>query len=940
MAERNLGIRLSLKDADVVKRGLEALGKEGQTALRRIEQGSVPASRGLLAVNAVAGDLKGQVSGLAGSLGPLGSGLSALGPLGIGAAAGIAAAVAALGILYVKGKEALAFADDIGDVAEKLNLTGEHLQEVRFAFAGAVAEPQVDAGLTAFSKTIGLAQAGNEKALKSFKALHVELRDGNGQWKSNIDVLSDVADHIAALESPEERLAIATKLFGDVGADMVQIFRNGSPVFKEAADRLREMGGVISNEDIARAGALQQELDDLAVVVRAQLMRGFLEAGPQIVAFTRMVGENLPKLVKGGAEAVKWLSDNLVTLAEVAATAAGVIAGGLLGSALGPLGTIIGALAGGYYGMKTAVDLLEGSHDDLNRVQETTKRLMSDLAGLSRNAAGLTREEAAAQADLARQTAAANVERARAVWSDAYRDLSAAQQAAQAKTVDVRKEFGAVVGEGGNPIVVADPKLNQDLDAAAKRESAASGAFLDAIEALRQINEVGQQAGSIPSRTDAPITGTAPASGMAPIFAGGITPTPIGGQVVPTNPRGLPTRLGSLGGDDATTKGDPFGAQKRDLEALIGLQQRLNTAYLDGGQAAARITRELDLQQKINAISDKYSPEQRAAIEQRLRLLDEEQRRGKVLQRASDMDDQIALAQREAELAGETEAVRTRELAVMRAKLELQKQGVDLGSIEAQQVLDRTAKLVETNMRGAEAKKSWEDLSQYAGSAFDRITGALTEMSMANKDAAIDFEAVWSGVISEVMQGFIRLAIFNPIKNFLTGSNDSTLGNIGDLLGKAAGWFGGWLGGGSTGPAITLPTSPGTIGVTPLPNAKGNAFDRSGVVPVPASFSYGAGHLGTVAENRPEGIVPLLRLPDGSLGVGAAGGGGGGKTEVNIYNSTGEKVRTQETVDGRGNRELKVMVGEMVAQEAGRPGSPVGRSLRGGFGAQPVLTRR
>jgi uncharacterized protein YcfJ len=65
---------------------------------------------------------------------------------------------------------------------------------------------------------------------------------------------------------------------------------------------------------------------------------------------------------------VKWLSDNLVTLAEIAATATGVIAGGLIGSALGPLGTVIGALIGGYAGMKTAVDLLEGSQRTITTV--------------------------------------------------------------------------------------------------------------------------------------------------------------------------------------------------------------------------------------------------------------------------------------------------------------------------------------------------------------------------------------------------------------------------------------------------------------------------------------------------------------------------------------------------------------------------------------------
>ena len=156
------------------------------------------------------------------------------------------------------------------------------------------------------------------------------------------------------------------------------------------------------------------------------------------------------------------------------------------------------------------------------------------------------------------------------------------------------------------------------------------------------------------------------------------------------------------------------------------------------------------------------------------------------------------------------------------------------------------------------------------------------------------------------------------------------------------GFLSGILGGGDSGPSISLPASTGSISVAPLANAKGNAFDRYGVIDRPAAFSYGGGQRATVAETAPEAIMPLTRLPNGSLGVAAASqnGGGGGKTSVTINNYSGQQVQTQETQDGHGNRELKVLVGEMVAQESGRPGSSMSRRLRGDYGAQPVLKRR
>ena len=69
MATRNISIRLSLQDQETVKRGLEKLGAEGQAALKKIEAGSAPASKGLLALNDASRSAQGEMQALAGRLG-------------------------------------------------------------------------------------------------------------------------------------------------------------------------------------------------------------------------------------------------------------------------------------------------------------------------------------------------------------------------------------------------------------------------------------------------------------------------------------------------------------------------------------------------------------------------------------------------------------------------------------------------------------------------------------------------------------------------------------------------------------------------------------------------------------------------------------------------------------------------------------------------------
>lgn len=89
--ERDLAIRLSLKDSETVRRALTALGDDGQKALARIEQASAPASKALLAFNDVAGNVRGSMEGLTGRLGMAGTALSALGPAGLMAGVSLAA---------------------------------------------------------------------------------------------------------------------------------------------------------------------------------------------------------------------------------------------------------------------------------------------------------------------------------------------------------------------------------------------------------------------------------------------------------------------------------------------------------------------------------------------------------------------------------------------------------------------------------------------------------------------------------------------------------------------------------------------------------------------------------------------------------------------------------------------------------------------------------
>ncbi|OHC75187.1 MAG: hypothetical protein A3G18_09780 [Rhodospirillales bacterium RIFCSPLOWO2_12_FULL_58_28] len=97
MADRNLTIRLAVKDGDVVRRTLAQLGEDGSRALARIEQAAKPASKGLLAINEVTSAARVHLEGFAGNLGGVGSAMLRLGPIGLAAGAAFGGLFMALG---------------------------------------------------------------------------------------------------------------------------------------------------------------------------------------------------------------------------------------------------------------------------------------------------------------------------------------------------------------------------------------------------------------------------------------------------------------------------------------------------------------------------------------------------------------------------------------------------------------------------------------------------------------------------------------------------------------------------------------------------------------------------------------------------------------------------------------------------------------------------
>lgn len=220
---RNVSIRLAVIEGDKARRELAMTGDAGERALKRIKDATAPASRSLLAVNAVSQEVRIGMEGLAGGAGSVGGALGRLGPAGLAVAAviGTLTLATAKGIKEFKEAEqalnglnaALKATDSASGVtAREITALGETLEGNTLFKKEEI--QNAAAALTSFQNVAGDTFT---RALKLSTDLAVRL---------GTDVPS-AADMLGkALEAPEEGLGRLARKFSDLSPAQKTVIEN------------------------------------------------------------------------------------------------------------------------------------------------------------------------------------------------------------------------------------------------------------------------------------------------------------------------------------------------------------------------------------------------------------------------------------------------------------------------------------------------------------------------------------------------------------------------------------------------------------------------------------------------------------------------------------------------------------------------------------------
>lgn len=258
--------------------------------------------------------------------------------------------------------------DNIAKLSQSTGLAVETLNSYDLAaqLAGTNIEG-VSKGIAKFQRTLYDAVGGLLEAKESFEAMGISVLDGNKQLRNTEDILLEVADKFATYEDGAGKAALAQKLFGRSGVQLIPLLNQGGAAIRAYTEENNALGNVLTDEVAAASERVNDNFVRLQTStkgVRRDLTEGLLPALEDIT-------ELLVDFAKESGDAAKILGETLGGTLKGLATGILVVknAFDIIIDSFRSTGAAIASLAAGDW--RSALDLLsQGGRDMLGEYED------------------------------------------------------------------------------------------------------------------------------------------------------------------------------------------------------------------------------------------------------------------------------------------------------------------------------------------------------------------------------------------------------------------------------------------------------------------------------------------------------------------------------------------------------------------------------------------
>ena len=307
-----------------------------------------------------------------------GSFSAALGVAGTAIAGVTAAATAMTGAVVAGGAafmdmatSAAEYGDNVDKMSQKMGVSSEFFQEMDAVLKHSGTSME---SLKASMKTMATAaQQGNE----AFQALGISEEEVASM--SQEDLFNAVITGLQNMEEGTERTYLASQLLGRGATELGALLNTSAEETQAMKDRLHELGGVMSDEDVKAAAQFQDSLQDMQTGfegMQRNLVSGFLPSMSKVMdGMGDLFAGNNEKGLESLSEGVNEFIDNLSNLAPSLLSVGGSLVGTLTQSILTNLPTLI--TVGGEQLLALARGLVDSAPMLLSAGREIVETLLS-----------------------------------------------------------------------------------------------------------------------------------------------------------------------------------------------------------------------------------------------------------------------------------------------------------------------------------------------------------------------------------------------------------------------------------------------------------------------------------------------------------------------------------------------------------------------------------
>jgi DNA-binding Xre family transcriptional regulator len=209
----------------------------------------------------------------------------------------IGAEIAAAGAsLMTLVKSAINAADQTRKMAQSVGVSTETMSTLAFAAKqSGVSIETLKSSLSRLSVEATKAAQGGGAAQEAFRSLGVSVTNADGSLRSSREILGDLAARFATMPDGVQKTALAVKIFGRAGAEMVPLLNQGADGLTALENNARAFGREISDRTAAQAERFNDSLDELRALAEGVGLDIADKLLPSLNAYTQ-------QLVNAGVE--------------------------------------------------------------------------------------------------------------------------------------------------------------------------------------------------------------------------------------------------------------------------------------------------------------------------------------------------------------------------------------------------------------------------------------------------------------------------------------------------------------------------------------------------------------------------------------------------------------------------------------------------------------